>query len=269
MPSVRGHIAPSRPHINVPFPDVVEKIEFDPTAIPGREDVDVWRWAHMTGTWPTSQRTTMNNVWKMDPNRDKSALEYHITRGFPTPPSRQQECLCVAQRNARELAEHLGYSDFPSESWPTYNNIVYIPKPNHTNKKVDIHIGDFPTTGKPREAPTGDTAHTIDEATVNSPKKAKHDEKFVNALNKNVKSKKGKDSARIANLEKDMAKIISLFTKAQEDDQSSSDSAEEEQSSDAGSEEKNSDEDAETSPPPEKKKGRRERGHKKSHRKPK
>ena len=56
-----------------------------------------------------------NNAWKMDPNRDRSSLGTHFSRGYPTPPEHMHKCKCIADRNARELAEQLGYNDFSQE----------------------------------------------------------------------------------------------------------------------------------------------------------
>ena len=87
-----------------------EVVLFDPSQ-EERLDVDVVRWGQLTGMLFKAQ-VSASSAWKMDPNRDRSSLAIHFTRGYPTPVRYRHKCECVALRNARELAEHLGYRDF-------------------------------------------------------------------------------------------------------------------------------------------------------------
>ena len=65
-------------------------------------------------------------------------------------------------RNARELAEHLGHSDFQG-SWPTFDDTVYLPKPNHTGENASIHIDDLPIIGSANSLPSGETGHIVQQ----------------------------------------------------------------------------------------------------------
>ena len=46
---------------------------------------------------------------------------------------------CIALRNARELAEQLGYVDFVGD-WPQSEGIMYCPKANHLDPDVELHM---------------------------------------------------------------------------------------------------------------------------------
>ena len=151
--------------LRVTFPEIAdaEVIEFDPSSVPDRLDVNVQRWALFTGMWPTSGIAPPGkNAWKNNPNRDTSTLRFHFSRGYPTPPSHIARCQCIAKRNARELAEHLGYSDFQG-SWPTFDDTVYLPKPNHTGEDASIHIDDLPIIGSAASLPLGEVGHVIQQ----------------------------------------------------------------------------------------------------------
>ena len=65
-----------------------------------------------------------SNAWKSVPGRDPIFWESHMTRGCPSPAPRVERCQAIAQRNARELAEHLGYFDF-GDPWPRFNGVSY------------------------------------------------------------------------------------------------------------------------------------------------
>ena len=140
---------------------------FDPTN-ESRGDFTPWemnRWSSGHGHWPVSQTTTMkSNAWKMDKDRDRSTLLFHITRGYPTPPERIDQCRCIAQRNARELAEHLGYDDYRDAPWPTTLGTTYIPRPNHRDPDASLHVDLLPdsSTGKAGALPPGETVHVVD-----------------------------------------------------------------------------------------------------------
>ena len=140
-----------------------ETFEFDPSDELGRLDVDIGRWAYFHGIWRKSDLAPAGkNAWKMDPNRDLTALAFHFTRGYPTPPSHIARCQCIAQRNARELAEQLGYADFQG-SWPTAGDTVFLPKPNHTDEDAVIHVDDLPVGGMAASLPEGEVGHVIQQ----------------------------------------------------------------------------------------------------------
>ena len=109
------HFIPAKKvaRVGLPENDIAEVIEFDPSLERGRLDVDIRRWAHLTGILPThALAPDGKNAWKNEPNRDTSHLDHHLSRGYPTPPGRIAECQGIARRNARELAEQMGYADF-------------------------------------------------------------------------------------------------------------------------------------------------------------
>ena len=172
LPAAGGPATPrrmtrSRPavHFRTPTADVVV---FDPCQN-DRVDLDIRRWAHMSGLWPRSQTANQrSSAWKMDPNRDRTVLSHHLTRGYPTPPSRIARCECIAQRNARELAEHLNIYDFrdpfsPERDcpWPSYDGVTYIPVPNHTSEDAVIHVDRLPDSGQAQPILEGETSHII------------------------------------------------------------------------------------------------------------
>ena len=136
-------------------------IEFDPCDTPyPRIDIDANAWAHMTGLHPVSHRDIMNNGWKMDPNRDLSHLSNMGIGSLSPTPEHIAEKECIALRNARELAEQLGYVDFVGD-WPQHGGIMYCPKGNHLDPDVALHIEDTPTTGQPRLSVPGETSMVI------------------------------------------------------------------------------------------------------------
>ena len=146
-----------RAHFSDPLVHVVH--EFNPAAIP-RDDIDAGRWAHMAGLWPKPIRRS--NAWKGDPDRDMSGWLCHMTRGPNTPRDWIDARECIALRNARELAEHLGYADFVG-AWPTCLGITYVPKPQHINGDTQLHIEDLPLEGPLQPIPWGSFAHAISQ----------------------------------------------------------------------------------------------------------
>ena len=131
-----------------------EVYEFDPSNEPWRVDVDVLRWGRL-GVLPKSDKAPPGkNLWKMDPGRDTTSLVYHFSRGYPSPPQYIAECECIARRNARELAENLGPSDF-ANGWPSDRCTIYLPKPNHLAEDA-IHIDELPERGKALRLPAGE-----------------------------------------------------------------------------------------------------------------
>ena len=147
--------------VGLPENGIAEVIEFDPSLERGRLDIDIRRWAHLTGILPTHALAPYGkNAWHNDPDRDRSHLERHWSRGYPTPPDRIAECQSIAQRNARELAEQMGYADFTG-GWPSSGNTVYLPKRSHLNIDTEIHADELPSSGKARGLPEGETGPVI------------------------------------------------------------------------------------------------------------
>ena len=104
--------------VSLPDMNAAEWIEYDPVS-EGRIDVDLSDWVMFTGTPGARVSQThklTSNAWKMEPGRDLSHMAYHFAQACPSPPSYIKRCECVAQRNARELAEHLGLHDFQYDS---------------------------------------------------------------------------------------------------------------------------------------------------------
>ena len=63
-----------------------------------------------------------NNVWKCDPSRDPCHLRIHCCKDSPCSPADDiMVAGCIARRNAKELADQLGYfEDSPfDDQWPT------------------------------------------------------------------------------------------------------------------------------------------------------
>ena len=155
----------------VSFPadaQLCDKHEFDPLAVP-RRDVDLNRWKRLYGLDKMSKSQTQeaDNAWKMDPGRPRHAIESHPTRGYPTPESQLKSCQCIAERNARELAEHVGRFDFPgSTKWPSYDGTIYLPKRSHTSQDTITHVDEFPEIGPLQMKPFGETARYAEEADI-------------------------------------------------------------------------------------------------------
>ena len=92
------------------------------------KDWDAWV---ESGEMPVSQtQNAWSNAWKMD------------SRWFRPPASQIARSQCIASRNGRELAEHLGYFDIEG-SWPVNETTMFVPKHNHTSPETDIHVDLF------------------------------------------------------------------------------------------------------------------------------
>ena len=73
-----------------------------------------------------------DNAWKAVDGRDLSHLEDHLCRGIPSPPDWNEWNECIVRRNARELAEQLGYYDPQLQGpWPMSYGTMFLPKPGH------------------------------------------------------------------------------------------------------------------------------------------
>ena len=182
------HLAPDR--------DFLEVHEFDPRDVPNgaeRLDVDVNRWAQFSGTWPRSHLNNRNNAWKMDPNRDLSDLEFHFTKGIPSPPGVIMRCQGIASRNARELAEQLG-RDYGSEPWPTVDGVIYLPRLNHKDPDVDLHIDMLPYGNgvKARQLPVGNTSANVTPAEAEEVEDDEDAQAVVALRRKRVKRRRGR-----------------------------------------------------------------------------
>ena len=105
-------------------PLIIETREFNPCFDPhggDREDLDVASWAVWAGAWPRSQTDNHRNAWIMDPQLNPSGAR--IVGGHPRDKSVARPHECIAARNARELAEHLGHCD-TKDSRPIYDGIM-------------------------------------------------------------------------------------------------------------------------------------------------
>ena len=82
--------------------------EFDPMHPRGDVDLRAWFWQKNS---PVSQTAVIGdaNAWKTLPGRDFSDLWWHCLQSIPPPVGHVERRNCIAQRNARELAEHLGF----------------------------------------------------------------------------------------------------------------------------------------------------------------
>ena len=59
-------------------------------------------------------------------------------------PPRLALCNCIAQRNARELEEHLGHR-IRQDAWPTYAGVTYLPVNDYlVNEKATLHVDKLP-----------------------------------------------------------------------------------------------------------------------------
>ena len=107
-----------------------------------RADIDAQRWAE-AGELPKKPQPFGSSAWKMDPDRDRSVLHFHVAKGYSTPENVTEVNKAIALRNARELAEHLGNNSICEgdevrhracdEPWPSYGGTSYVPVPCHTN----------------------------------------------------------------------------------------------------------------------------------------
>ena len=104
-------------------------VTFDPTEV-DRVDIERFvleKWAvkFMLGTLPHREARS--------PGANQPAKS-------PVPRARLHETECIARRNARELAEQMGYFDFGEARWPHSEGITYLPCNCHTHPDANIHI---------------------------------------------------------------------------------------------------------------------------------
>ena len=160
---------PSTRHATVSLGDSVcaEIREFCPVHL--RDDFDeetlkTWNRKKWLGQLAVSQTQTGKcSAWKMDPARDDLWKRGHLSHGCPSPDACIKSSYCIAMRNARELAEQMGYRDCPiGQPWPSHNRTVYIPKYNHLDPESVIHIEDLPVRGEqPTGLPPGETSSQV------------------------------------------------------------------------------------------------------------
>ena len=126
---------------------LAEIVEIDPCD-DYRTDIDAQRWAE-AGELPKKPTPFGSSAWKMEPDRDRSVVHFHVTKGYPTPESVIKVSEAIASRNARELSEQLGHEVLGP--WPTYENLTYIPVPGHINPDTLLHIELTPVAGQGQE----------------------------------------------------------------------------------------------------------------------
>ena len=97
----------------------------------------------------------------MDPHLNPTGAR--IAGGHPRDESIVRPHECIAARNARELAEHLGHCD-TKDSWPIYDGVMYIPVGNHTHYLIEIHIDKLPLCKPIGQLPVGETTNVAEVA---------------------------------------------------------------------------------------------------------
>ena len=115
---------------------ISETVEFNPMVPPGRADVDLRGWRKRS---LPRRHTKPDTVWSsmfVGPpasqplsNLRKNSVKMHGAS------------LAVARRNALELAQQLRRPDDCScDEWPCFDNVLYLPVPDHMNEDTELHI---------------------------------------------------------------------------------------------------------------------------------
>ena len=125
---------------------IQDEITFDPLRHP-RQDLDKLQyWALHTGSLPVTQRGPKAWSPRLDPAFAPNWLLNHLSGGLPIQTDLVRTKEAIAARNARELAEHVGYFDFsPEAAWPRDDHYQYGPTAAHTSEDTSIHIDRMPS----------------------------------------------------------------------------------------------------------------------------